>query len=336
MLNIREEIDVLIVSYLNGESSPEEAIQLEDWKNERSENTDYFLKMEKTHTASYGTKTYTSRSKGSAWKVIKNEIKPKAKVIPLWKKPLFIASVAAAIVALVVITQFTSPNGPTQNANNNTSTKKDSTDRENTIYASTNISSYTLKDNSKVTLQPGSKLTIPKGFNKNNRSLDLEGSGSFEVVHDEKNPFILSVGDLEIYDLGTIFHVKQLGDTVKVSVDKGIVELNINGQKLALEKGDSAFYLVSQKVIKEYGAPTARKDVVFEFDGTTLSEVTEVLSAFFKRTIEIKNPALAKCTVSVTFKNEELATILDIISELMDINIIQNNKTIEIYGESCQ
>ncbi len=187
-----------------------------------------------------------------------------------------------------------------------------------------------------MTLQPGSKLTIPKDFNENNRLLSLEGSGSFEVIHDEKNPFILSVGDLEIYDLGTVFHVNQQGDTVKVSVDEGIVELNINGQHLALEKGDSAFYLISKKVIKEYGTPTAREDVVFEFDGTSLSEVTNVLSAFFKREIIIKNPELANCSVSVTFKNEELATILDIISELLDINIIQNNKTIEIHGESCQ
>lgn len=336
MLNTREEIDALIVSYLNGEASPEEAIQLEDWKNDHSENEDYFLKLEKTYAASYGTKSYTSRSKGSAWKIIENEIGTKSTVIPLWRKPFFIASVAAAIVAFLVVTQFFSPKDPTQVATNKKSTKKDIADHENIIYASTNISYYTLKDDSKVTLQPGSKLTIPKDFNKNNRSLDLEGSGSFEVVHDERNPFILSVGDLEIYDLGTIFHVDQHGDTVKVSVDEGIVELNINGQKLALEKGDSAFYLISQKVIKEYGTPTARKDVVFEFDGTTLSEVTEVLSAFFKRKIEIKNPALAKCTVSVTFKNEELATILDIISELMDINIVQNKETIEIYGESCQ
>ena len=195
---------------------------------------------------------------------------------------------------------------------------------------------YTLEDDSKVTLQPGSKLTIPADFNENNRSLSLEGSGSFEVIHDENNPFVLSVGELEIYDLGTIFHVDRNGDTVKVSVDEGIVELNINGQNLALEEGDSAFYLVSQQVIKEYAAPTAREDVVFEFDGTSLSEVTEILSAFFKRDIEIKNPALETCPVSVTFKNEALATILEIIAELLDINIVQNKKTIEIYGESCQ
>ncbi|PHR32502.1 MAG: hypothetical protein COA38_06240 [Fluviicola sp.] len=336
MLNTREEIDALIVSYLNGEASPEEAIRLEDWKNDHSENIDYFHKLEKTHAASYGTKSYASRSKGSAWKVIENGIDTKSNVIPLWKKPFFITSIAAAIVVLVVVTQVFTPKDQTQIVTNKKTTKEDIADRENIIYASTNVSYYTLKDDSKVTLQPGSKLTIPKGFNKNNRSLNLEGSGSFEVVHDENNPFILSVGDLEIYDLGTIFHVKQLGDTVKVSVDEGVVELNINGQKLALEKGDSAFYLISQKVIKEYGTPTARQDVVFEFDGTTLSEVTEILSAFFKRKIEIKNPVLEKCTVSVTFKNEELATILDIISELMDINIVQNKKTIEIYGESCQ
>jgi ferric-dicitrate binding protein FerR (iron transport regulator) len=336
MLNTREEIDALIVSYLNGEASPDQAIQLEGWKNDRSENNTYFLKMEKTHVATYGTQPYTSNSKGSAWKVIENEMTEKSKVIPLWKKPLFITSVAAAIVALLVVTQFFSPKDPTKLVDNKKSTTKEIADRENIIYPSTKISYYTLKDDSKVTLQPGSKLTIPKGFNKKNRSLNLEGSGSFEVVHDEKNPFILSVGELEIYDLGTIFHVDQIGDTVKVSVDEGIVELNINGRKLALEKGDSAFYLVSQKVIKKYETPIARKDVVFEFDGTSLSEVTNILSAFFKREIVIKNPAINECTVSVTFKNEELATILDIISELMDITIVQNKKTIKIYGESCQ
>lgn len=337
MLNTREEIDALIVSYLNGEASPDEAIQLEDWKNSSSENNAQFLKMEKTHSAAYGTPSYASNSKGSAWKVIENEIDRKQKkIIPLWKKPLFITAIAAAIVALLVIPRFLSPDGPTKLVDKKTPTKNEIKDPENTIYASTNVSYYTLKDNSKVTLQPGSKLTIPKDFNKKNRSLTLQGSGSFEVVHDEKNPFILSVGELQIYDLGTIFHVNKQGDTVKVSVDEGIVELNINGQKLLLEKGESAFYLVSQKVIKQYGAPTSRKDVVFEFDGTPLSEVTKILSAFFKREIIIKNPALKECTVSVTFKNEELATILDIISELMDINIVRNQKTIEIYGESCQ
>jgi ferric-dicitrate binding protein FerR (iron transport regulator) len=335
MLNKREEIDALIVRYLNGEASPDEAIQLEDWKHIHSENNEYFLKLEKTFAATYGTTSYESNSTGNAWKVIENEINTKAKIIPLWKKPLFITAIAAAIVALVVVTNFYNTEKPFV-AKKKTNTKTVVEDRENIIYASTNVSSYTLKDNSKVTLQPGSKLTIPKGFNEKNRLLNLEGSGSFEVIHDEKNPFILSVGDLEIYDLGTVFHVNQVGDTVKVSVDEGIVELNINGQHLALEKGDSAFYLISQKVIKEYGTPTAREDVVFEFDGTSLSEVTNVLSAFFKREIVIKNPELVNCSVSVTFKNEELATILDIISELLDINIIQNKTTIEIHGESCQ
>lgn len=337
MLNSKEEIDALIVSYLNGEASPDEAMMLEDWKSERTENLDYFLKLEKTHAATYGTQSFVAGSKGSAWKVIESEIKEK-KIIPLWKRPLFILSIAAAAaIVMAVVTSVLSYEEQVPTAEDtNDRIKKELEERENVIYASNKVAYYTLKDDSKVTLQPGSKLTIPKDFNEKNRSLSLEGSGTFEVIHDENNPFILMVGELEIYDLGTIFHVKQIGDTVHVSVDEGIVELKINGQKMALEKGDKAFYLVSKKVIKEYADPTAREDVVFEFDGTSLEEVTEILSGFFKRKIEIKNPALAKCTVSVTFKNESLATILNIIAELLDINIVQNKKTIEIYGESCQ
>ncbi len=337
MLNSKEEIDALIVSYLNGEANPDEAMQLEDWKREHADNEAYFLELEKAHAKTYGSEVFAVGSKGSAWKVIEHEI-TKAKVIPLWKKPLFVVSLAAAaIIALIVVTNVFSPSEEDPIAHDDkVNEKKELEERENIIYASNKVAYYTLKDDSKVTLQPGSKLTIPKDFNKKNRSLTLDGSGTFEVIHDEKNPFVLMVEDLEIYDLGTIFHVDQIGDTVKVSVDEGVVELRVNGQKKALEKGDSAFYLVSQKVIKEYAEPSAREDIVFEFDGTSLSEATEILSAFFKRKIEIKNPALGECTVSVTFKNESLATILDIISELLDITIIQNKKTIEIYGESCQ
>lgn len=336
MLNTREEIDALIVRYLNGEASPDEAMLLEDWKHKRPENNEHFLKMEKTYAATYGADTYVSSSKGSAWKVIENEIKPQAKIVPLWKKPLFITAAAAAIIVLVVVTQMFAPDNSGPVAEDDKTEGKNDSKFESIIYETNHVAQYTLTDDSKVTLQPGSKLTIPKGFNEKNRLLSLEGSGSFEVVHDEENPFILSVGELEIYDLGTIFHVDQIGDTVKVSVDEGIVELKINGQHLALEQGDSAFYLISQTLIKEYETPSAREDVVFEFDGTSLSEVTVILSEFFKREIVITNAALKDCPVSVTFKNEKLPTILDIISELLDIKIIQNKKTIEIHGESCQ
>lgn len=336
MLNTREEIDALIARYLNGEASPDEAMLLEDWKQSLAENNDYFLRMEKSHAAAYGSTSYVSGSKGSSWKVIENEINPRAKVVPLWKKPLFIVSVAAAaIIALIVVTQvFSSEN--TAPVAEEKEKEKIIVEQDNIIYASNKVAYYTLKDDSKVTLQPGSKLMIPEDFNGNNRLLSLEGSGSFEVIHDEENPFILSVGELEIYDLGTIFHVDQIGDTVKVSVDEGIVELKINGQHLALEEGDSAFYLISERLIKEYETPTAREDVVFEFDGTSLSEVMDVLGKFFKRKIVITNAELNECPLSVTFKNESLPTILDIISELLDITIIQNKKTIEIHGESCQ
>jgi transmembrane sensor len=335
MLNTREEIDALIVRYLNGEASPDEAMLLEDWKQERLENNDYFIQLEKAHAAMYGDDTFVSGSKGSAWKVIENEIKSEVKVVPLWKRPLFIVSVAAAaIIALVVVTQVLNP-GETEPIAEESEEKKSFVEQDEVIIASNQVAYYTLKDDSKVTLQPGSKLNIPKDFNENNRLLSLEGSGTFEVIHDEQNPFILSVGELEIYDLGTIFHVDQIGDTVKVSVDEGVVELKINGQHLALEEGDSAFYLVSQRLIKEYEEPSAREDVVFEFDGTSLSEVMDILSEFFKREIVITNPALEDCELSVTFKNEKLPTILDIISELLDIEIVQNNKTIEIHGESC-
>ena len=145
----------------------------------------------------------------------------------------------------------------------------------------------------------------------------------------------MKVRGLEVFDIGTIFRIKNNGDTVKVSVDEGEVELRLNGKIISVTAGDSAFYLVSKQVISRYKKPKDRKDHTFVFDGTTLKEVATILSEFYNRKIVVVDKEIEDCPLSVTFKNESLVTILDIIKELMDVHIMHKNDTIEIYGSGC-
>lgn len=61
-----------------------------------------------------------------------------------------------------------------------------------------------LPDGSVVWLNSGSKLTYPESFN---RSVTLEGEGYFDVAHCPEAPFIVSVADVRVCVLGTVFNV---------------------------------------------------------------------------------------------------------------------------------
>ncbi len=331
MVRNREEIEILIGLYLNGEATPEQAMELEDWKSMSAENMQLFNEIERVYALTHDVPTFDLTNKNQAWKKVEGKMEPQTPKRQNWY--ILYATAAVLVVAVLFKGFFSTEQPPIMGQTNHPLI--DSTNVNTVIVASNAVESFKLKDQSIVELQPGSKLTLDKNFNKKKRLVELTGSGKFTVVHDEKNPFILKVRGLEVFDIGTVFRIKNLGDTVKVSVDEGEVELRLNGKIIAVTAGDSAFYLVSKQVISRYKNPKDRKDHTFVFDGTTLKEVASVLSEFYNRKIIIADKAIEECPLSVTFKNEDLVTILDIIKELLDVQIVHKNNTIGIYGTGC-
>lgn len=336
MMNNRENIEALIVLYLKGEATPEQAMELEDWRKSSEHNDKLFLNMEHVFSITHQQDRFKTPEIEEAWTQVLKRTSNAGKVITLWKRtPFYYAAAAVVLLALVFSIFWNTISHSTGQMAAELSTPEAPETNNNTMVAADGLASFTLSDQSKVTLQPNSKIILAENFNKGGRNLTLEGSGSFEVVHDESNPFVIEVEGLKVVDLGTIFHIKNKLDTVKVVVDEGEVALELNGETLDMVAGDSAFYAISDQVIAKYKKPRTRKNKVFEFDGTTLSEVAAILSEFYERKIVIKDKAIEECPVSVTFKNEELATILDIVKELLDVKIVQNKDIIEIYGNEC-
>lgn len=64
----------------------------------------------------------------------------------------------------------------------------------------------TLPDGTKVWLNAGSKLSYPSFFEKE-RKVFLSGEGFFDVAKNEKVPFIVSTGTIDVKALGTQFNV---------------------------------------------------------------------------------------------------------------------------------
>lgn len=64
-----------------------------------------------------------------------------------------------------------------------------------------------LPDGTSVFLNSGSRLTYPAVFRRDGRSVSLEGEALFDVVRDEKRPFVVTTFASEIRVLGTEFDV---------------------------------------------------------------------------------------------------------------------------------
>ena len=67
--------------------------------------------------------------------------------------------------------------------------------------------SFVLPDGSRVTVSPGTTITLAKGFGRDNRDIDLDGEARFDVAATPGYPLVIHTRDLVIEVLGTRFHV---------------------------------------------------------------------------------------------------------------------------------
>lgn len=328
-------MEELITVYLMGEATPEQAMELEDWKAEHPENERMFHSLEKVYALTHGTAVFQTPDKHATLQKIKDVRTSKTGRVLRFNFRLIASAAAVAVIAFLLGILW---NQKVDTGKGQAKTIPDSETvetKELIIRASDRVTSFTLEDSSKVSLTTGSQLTLSAHFNKSERRSALKGSGTFEVIHNDRKPFVIEVEDLEVVDIGTVFTIDRKEDTVKVIVREGAVELRLNNRVLEVSEGDSAFYVISDKIFSRYKTSKHRQENVFVFEGTRLKEVASVLSNFFNRKIVVIDESIADCPLSVTFKNEDLATILDVIKELLDVKIVQNKDLIGIYGEGC-
>ncbi|WP_075556786.1 FecR family protein [Parabacteroides timonensis] len=93
-----------------------------------------------------------------------------------------------------------------------------------------------LSDGTKIILNSDTKLRIPADFNKEERVLEMEGEGFFDVAPDPNKPFIIKSGEARVRVLGTSFDFKSYkeDDFIKLTVSTGKVRVNVDDQDLQL------------------------------------------------------------------------------------------------------
>ncbi len=158
-----------------------------------------------------------------------------------------------------------------------------------------------LPDGTKVWLNSGTKLKYKKDFLQN-REIELSGEAFFDVVHLEKNPFIIRCNQVNIKVLGTAFNVKAYSDdnTVETCLLRGLIELNTDNDP------ERKFLLKPNEKIIVSNLNLVKSDSLQEFSRNTEQVINNLYSIVPVQFSEIDSVAedIAWMENKLIFKSE--------------------------------
>jgi transmembrane sensor len=221
-----------------------------------------------------------------------------------------------------------------------------------------------LPDGSQVWLNAGSKIDYDKSFDGELREVYLTGEAFFDVVHNEKVPFIVHTRAADIRVLGTAFNVKSYANDLntETSLIRGSVEVSdkTGGQKWILKPNEKlvitnlplsgAGRAIASEEAGSSRLPMAaavkritydRKDsVVIEtawlddklcFTEEPFSEVAKKMERKYDVEFEFVNPVRKEIVMYGSFRNENLQQALEALLYSFDIRYEVDKKKVKIY-----
>ena len=329
-----EHIDDLIAKVLAGEAGREEVDMLEDWMNEAEENRNYFDASKKLFTDIDGFKIEHRVDSVKAWEKLNARIVAEGnhggKVIPLFRRSVVLRAAASvmliAVLGLLVNYLLDNRSHPAPFI----------------LAADKKVTEGKLPDGSKVTINKNSELAY--STTGGIRKVILKGEAFFEVKHNENEPFEIIIDDsIIIRDIGTAFNVKALpeSDRIEVYVESGEVHFYSEVSKgIYLVKGEKAVYdKTSRRFTKNAPDPVdntvSYKSRVFRFNGSTLSDVVKQVNDIYGSNIVLSDERLGNCRLSTTFDDESIDTILEVITETLDLEVQRSEDGIVLKGQPC-
>jgi transmembrane sensor len=320
---IPSHIEELIAKHLAFETTPAEMLELEGWLNADAEHRAYYDQLEILFLE--GEDEVEVKVEDEAWRNVKEAItRPK----PVLKINRWYYA-AAAMLAVGVMLWFS------------LSQPKAEIAKTEPILLKTGSATRTdtLPDGTIVTLNKNSEIRTLADYGKTNRTLEMSGEVYFEVGKSNAGPFIIKTSKGEITDIGTAFSVNTVTDSIlSINVTHGEVQLKTKSAHVVNAKAGQQ--LVYNSITDKNEIATvdpnaaAFKTHTFEFKGAKLKTILEQLNAVYGSNISC-DKALENCPITVNFKNEKIETIVDIISETLNIRYEKGKGGFHLAGNQC-
>lgn len=222
-------------------------------------------------------------------------------------------------------------------------TKKESGETQNIAFVTKSTkrgerTKIELPDGSIVHLNSESNITYPEIFNKKLRKIQLEGEAFFEVVSDEKRPFIVHSGEITTTVLGTKFNVSNRSNNVYVTLESGKVKVSqSNSEKeFFLIPGDQFSYDITTGITRKTKVKTSLftdwRNGTLQFNEINFAEAIKKIENWYNIEIECNSEDLLKRNIRGKYDNEELKTVLEDLEFMFDFKYeFVNDSAIIIY-----
>ena len=321
----------MIASYLADEATPADRAFVDEWKGLSAQNQRYFdqlrLIFEKANAAKGEEEVFDT---DVAWQRLRTRLSSNGsgKTISMQSPSQayhFFLRVAAGIVVLLGVGFFVY--------------RGLSPAPESTLLVTQDTSaSDTLPDGTDVFLNRQTKIEY--ATRRDTHVAKLSGEAFFNIQHDDKKTFLVEAEETFIKDIGTSFNVRAYpgSPTIEVVVEEGeVMFYTKDSPGISLKANEKGVYHKDTKtftVSEPQANVTAYKSKRFVFSNNALGTVVETLNSVYTTKIEIGDH-LKTCRLTVTFEDETIDEIADIIAETLGLTVSRSANVITLKGPAC-
>lgn len=290
MTSVKAKYDELIMSYLEGRCTAEEALSLLSWMAESEDNRAYFDSFKQvwdlTSFAFPETVDVEAALEAVGEKIDAQEHSVTKTIDMPWLRRNFgyLSGVAAALVLALFIGFLLRP-------------------APMVTMASADWAKgtpYVLPDSSTVTFTGDAEIAYSKRFGEERRAMFFEGKACFDVTADASRPFVVHCNGVDVEVLGTTFVIDapKEGHRVAVELLSGKVKMRLTGKtgkgaSIVLSPKEFGVFYPETGVLKLVNYPEMKQeelanDHVLDFKDVSLATIVETLEYIFK--IEVAIP----------------------------------------------
>ena len=332
-------IDELIANYLTEGLDKNALDELKTWIAASAENQQYFIRQREIWFSAVSREAASVYDKDKAFENFRNRVESQKEIQSTSRRGFSLSALwrYAAVVAIIIAVGCISY---WQGEVNVKDTFAD-------ISVEAPLGSKTklyLPDGTLVWLNAGSRMTYSQGFGVDNRKVELEGEGYFEVKRNEKIPFFVKTKDLQLQVLGTKFNFRDYPEDheVVVSLLEGKVGLNnlLREEKEAVLSPDERAVLNKANGLLTVESVTASNasqwtDGYLFFDEELLPDIAKKLERSYNVKIHIVDEQLAHNRFYALFnrKEQSIYNVLDIITATNQVRYKVESDSILLYAK---
>lgn len=193
-----------------------------------------------------------------------------------------------------------------------------------------------LPDGTVLTLNSCSRVRYPNRFVDDERRIELEGEGFFQVSRNENQPFIINTHFFDVRVLGTSFNVKSYSsdETVMVDVESGKVQVDMPEAMMRLQANERVrINTVSGEYSKQHESRVVAvwRAGGLRFDTAPIHDVAKELERMYNCRITFAQGQSFENLISGEHDNKSLEAVLQSIEYTSGIHYKISGQEVLLY-----